>query len=141
MATGAPLDGHQCHETTISSAVLRWLTLPTDSWPQDLPWDCHQCGGRQGGAARLCNTCPAGNRSRAWALKLLLDKISTSLTIQLQESISPSKFYPMDLFITILLSPHGHNLSGMLTDAYTRSSARTCIFVEESGGGTGGQGH
>ena len=78
--------------------------------------------------------------SRAWALKLLLDKMSHSLSLQLQESISPSKFYPMDLFITLLLSPHGNNLSGMLTNAYARSSARTCIFVEEGGGG-GRKGH
>ena len=104
MATGAPLDGHKCHEGTITSAVTCWLTLPTDSRPVDLPWDCHQCGGRQGGAARLCSSCPAGNRTRAWALKLLLGQNSNSITIQLQESISSSKLYPMDLFITILLT-------------------------------------
>ena len=127
MATGRALYGHQCSEDSITSAVLRWLTLPTDSWPADLPLNCHQCGVRQGGAVRLCTSCLGGNRSRAWALKLLLDKLSLSLSLQLPESMSPSKFYPMDLLISLLLSPHGINLSGMLTNAYARSAAMTCI--------------
>jgi hypothetical protein len=135
VATELALDGHSCSEATITSAVMCWLTLPTDSWPANLPWNCHQCGARQGGAVRLCTICPGSNRSRAWALKLLLDKLSHSLSLQLPESVSPSKFYPMDLLISLLLSPHGINLSGMLTNAYARSAARTGICVEEGGGG------
>ena len=59
----------KCHIMT-NDAVMRWLTLPTNSWPANLPGNCHQCGARQGGAVRLCTSCLGGNHSRAWALKL-----------------------------------------------------------------------
>ena len=49
--TGQAINGHICNDTSMKTAILRWLTLPTPSWPHDLPWDCMQCGGRQAGNA------------------------------------------------------------------------------------------
>ena len=59
--------------------------------------------------ARLCSHCTGGNRSRAWALKLLLDSISLALTIQLPiESSTHTTFLAMDSLIHILLAPHNN---------------------------------
>ena len=65
-------------------------------------------------------------------MRLLLDSISSALTIQMPiESSTHPTHLDMDTLINILLSPHNNRMTGMLTRAYAFHSARTCICVEE----------
>jgi hypothetical protein len=108
------------------------LSIPEDSWPASLLWNCHQCRRLRGDTARLCSHCHGGNRSQAWALRLLLDSIFTALTIQMPfESFNHPTHLVMDTLIHILISPHNNRLTGLLTGAYTFHAARTCICVDE----------
>jgi hypothetical protein len=83
-----------------------------------LPWYCHQYRRLQAETANLCSHCSGGNRSQAWALKLMLDSISTALNIQMpEESFTHTTHLAMDTLIHIFLSPHNYKLTGMLTGA------------------------
>jgi hypothetical protein len=76
--------------------------------------------------------CPGENRSRAGALRLLLDSISAAFTIHLPiQSSTHHTHLEMDSLITILLSPHNNRMSGLLTGAYAIEVARICICVEK----------
>ena len=49
--------------SSLTQSILRWLTIPADCWPSDLPWDCRQCKLRQDGASKACQHCRTVNTS------------------------------------------------------------------------------
>ena len=108
----------------------KWLCIPVDCWPASLPWNCGQFHRLQGELAKACSTCPGGDRTRVSALHLLLESLSYSLSIQMPIHLH-TLHLDMDDLISILLSPHGNMMTGLLTGAYKIEAARTCICVEE----------
>ena len=107
-------------ELSLTRCILRWLTIPADCWPSDLPWDCRQCKLRQDGASKACQHCRTGNTSKAWALANILDSISSFLSTHMPDEAALTKFYPTDTLLTILLSPHNNHMKCMLS--YHQSS-------------------
>ena len=116
-------------ETSLARSIFRWLTIPKDTWPLELPWDCRQCGLCQGGASKSCQYCHTGNTSRAWALSNLLDTISNFLSTYMPDDTTPTKFYPTDTHLTTLLSPHNNHVTGIMAGAYHITRATNCICV------------
>ena len=107
---------HTCLEGSLSSTILRYLCLPTPSWPQELDWDCLSCRSRNSGDGQpLCAHCISTTRSRSWALKHLVDRMSAALLVQLEGDTAEevSNVLPLDLLLYILLSPHNNKMTGM----------------------------
>ena len=123
-----------CDEATMTSAILRYLCLPTPSRPQGLESNCGACQARNTGEVTLCNHCTSATRSRSLVLKNLLDSMSKALTIQLEGDTPATtiSIYPMDLLLHILLSPHNRRMSGLLRGAYGIEEAVSCRCVEEA---------
>ena len=49
------------------------------------------------------------------------------------DDTTPTKFYPTDTLLTILLSPHNNHLTGMIAGAYHITRATDCICVAVGG--------
>ena len=121
-------------EGSLSSAMLRFLCLPNPTWPQDLDWDCLACGSKNKGDGRpLCAHCSATTRSRSWALKHLLDRMSTALLVQLEGDTASEvrEVLPLDLLLYVLLSPHNNNMTGLTCGSYSLEAAIECRCLED----------
>ena len=103
-----------CGEDSLASAILKWLCVPVDCWPATLPWTCDKCHSVQEG--RVCTNCP--EMSRVSALLFLLQGLSYTLNILLPiQPHTPALHLDMADLISILLSPHGNRMTGLLTGA------------------------
>ena len=131
VVTGEAFDGHECGEDSLASAIIKWLCVPVDCWPTSLPWTCGSCHSVQEG--RVCASCPGSSRIRA--LLLLLQGLAYTLQAILPIiPHTPATHLDMDDLISILLSPHGNRMTGLLTGAYNIQAAQHCVCVEEEGG-------
>ena len=76
VVSGGSAIAHSCKET-LSNTLCLSVTMPADSWPEEMAWSCMACGRRQESHLKSCSSCTTGKRERIWALYVVGEVLST----------------------------------------------------------------
>ena len=76
VVSGGTAINHTCTKN-LSNKLCITVTMPTDSWPEEMSCSCMACGLMQQSHLRSCSTCTVGKRERIWALHGVGEVLST----------------------------------------------------------------
>ena len=122
---GTPIDHPDCPET-LSGTFCLAVTLPADSWPEEMRWSCMACGKANNARERSCTSCTGGKRQRIWALYGVGEVLTTWMRLLYPAEAAhpyPSILLSTPELLRLCLSPHDQLFQGLLNGSYAQERA------------------